>query len=332
MLKALLIGAGFIGKVHAECLAQSARAHLGFVVDTDVRRAAALGAAASSATLDDGLSAGCDFAIIATPTEAHGPVARACIAANLPFLCEKPIDVDLDSAVETARAAKTAGLRTGLAFNRRHDAQYLALKAHVAAGDVGTVETMVLTSRTQSAPAAGYIAASGGMMRDKGAHFFDLACWLSGSRPAEVFAQGACLFEPGYARHGDVDTAVLSLRMQSGAFCQMNFSRRTGYGYDERIEIAGSAGMVQARIPVAVDVALYKGAHVVSGGGHAHWYDRVRATYPAQLAAYLDHLETGAAFPSVQDGLVAEAVARAAERSMRTGAAEPVDYALADAV
>lgn len=114
--------------------------------------------------------------------------------------------------------------------------------------------------------------------------------------------------------------------MDGGAFCQMNFSRRTGYGYDERIEVVGSRGMVQSRSPVPVDVALYRGHNVQSLGGHQHWYPRVADTYHAQLDALLDYLEGKAPFPTLEDGLVAEAIACAAENSMAEGAAVPVSY------
>ena len=329
MALAALIGAGFIGQVHAECLARNQRVRLSHVFDTDRDKCLALAqrhGATAAATLKEVLGAGCAFAIIATSTETHGDIARACIRARIPFLCEKPIDTKLGSAIETHVDAAAAGLPAGLAFNRRFDAHYAALKAHVESGDVGDIEMMFLTSRTQSPQPMDYVASSGGLMRDKGAHFFDLACWISGRRPTEVYATGDCLFEPGYARHGDVDTAVLTLRMEGGAFCQLNFSRRTGYGNDERIEVVGSQGMVQSRSPVPVDVALYRGDIVQSLGGYQHWYPRVADTYPAQLDAFLDHLEGRALFPTLEDGLVAEAIARAAEHSMAERAAVPVRY------
>lgn len=324
-----LIGTGFIGQIHADCLERNERARLSHVFDTDKEKCAALVErfdAVACGALDEALDAGCSFAIIATPTETHGEIARACIRSRLPFLCEKPLDTELGSAVETHLEAASAGLPAGLGLNRRFDAQHAALKAHVDAGDIGNIEMMFLTSRTHSPPPAQYIASSGGQLRDKGAHFFDLACWISGQRPTEIYAAGDCLFEPEYARHGDVDTAVLTLRMQGGAFCQMNFSRRTGYGYDERIEVVGSQGMVESRVPVPVDVALHKGDTVRSRGGHQHWFPRMAETYHAQLDAFLDHLEGNAPFPSLEDGLVAEAIARAAEKSMAYGAAMPVTY------
>ncbi len=329
LTRALLIGTGFIGRVHAACLEKCTRARLSHVYDIDGDSADVLAGrhgAEASTTLEAALEAGCDFAIIATPTATHGDIARACIRSGISFLCEKPIDTDLGSAVETLAAATTAGLKSGLAFNRRFDAQHAALKAHVDAGAVGAIELMVLTSRTQAPPPVQYVAGSGGQLRDKGAHFFDLACWISGDRPVSVYADGDCLFEPDYGRHGDVDTAALTLRMAGGAFCQMNFSRRTGYGYDERIEIVGSEGMVQSRMPVPVDVALYRGDTIQSLGGHQHWYSRAADTYPAQLDAFLDHLEGSAPFPGLEDGLVAEAIALAAEQSMGAGAAVPVRY------
>lgn len=144
-----LIGTGFIGQIHAECLARNERARLSHVFDTDGEKCGALAqrfGAIATRTLEEALGAECAFAIIATPTETHGEIARACIRSRIPFLCEKPIDTELGSAIETHVDAVSADLRAGLGFNRRFDAQHSALKAHVDSGDVGNIEMMFLTS------------------------------------------------------------------------------------------------------------------------------------------------------------------------------------------
>ena len=138
---------------------------------------------------------------------------------------------------------------------------------------------------------------------------------------------GACLIEPRFAEYGDVDTAMILLRMPSGALCHLNFSRRTAYGADERIEVSGSGGRVESRHPIPVDVALYRGEAIRLKGLHQHWYERIESTYPAQLAAFVEALEhPGREFPALIDGLVAEAIADAGMRSLRTNRPEPIDY------
>ena len=113
-------------------------------------------------------------------------------------------------------------------------------------------------------------------------HFFDLACWIAGERPVEIHVAGACLIEPRFADFGDVDTAMIILRMESEALCHLDFSRRTAYGCDERIEVSGAEGRVESRHPIPVDVALYRGGVIRQRGLHQHWYDRIEDTYPAR--------------------------------------------------
>ena len=325
-----LVGAGFIGRVHARCVTAHPRARLVAVHDADRGRATELAAqhgAATAPTLEALLAdRSIRLVIIATSTDSHGAIARACIAAGMAFMCEKPIDTDFASAVATARAAREAGAFAGMAFNRRYDRQHALVKQAVDAGEVGDIETMHLLSRTQSPPPLAYVATSGGMLRDKGAHFFDLACWIAGERPVEIFAAGACLIDPRYADHGDVDTAMIILKMAGGALCHFDFSRRTAYGYDERIEIAGSAGMMQSRPPHPVDVALYRGETARVRGLHQTWYPRSADTYPAQMAALVEAIENDADFAGLEDGLVAEAIAAAGMRSMRECRVVAIDY------
>jgi myo-inositol 2-dehydrogenase / D-chiro-inositol 1-dehydrogenase len=318
-----LIGAGFIGKVHAGCIAQNHRARLAGVFDVNraAAEAAAQGEAKIAKTADQLIEdPAVDAVIIASSTDTHGELARKAIAQGKAFLCEKPLDRTLASAVETVRRAQASGVLAGMAFNRRFDRQHALLRRAVVEGEVGDIEMMHLTSRSQSPPDMDYARHSGGMLRDKGAHFFDLCCWIAQDRPVKVYAQGACLFEPRLAEFGDVDTAMIVLEMSRGALCHLNFSRRTAYGYDERIEVFGSRGRIDSGAPLPLDVSRYIGTTVIREGLHQNWFDRIAPTYSTQLAAFIDALEgRGGTFPSVQDGLLAESIAEAAQKSMETG-------------
>lgn len=318
-----LIGAGFIGKVHAGCIAQNPRARLVSVFDVNraSAEAVALDWAGVAQTADDLLAdLGIDAVIIASSTDTHGEFARKAMAQGKAFLCEKPLDRTLPSSVETVRLARASGVLAAMAFNRRFDRQHALLRSTVAEGGVGDVEMIHLTSRSQSPPDLDYARHSGGMLRDKGAHFFDLCCWIAQDRPVKVFAQGACLFEPRLAEFGDVDTAMILLEMSRGALCHLNFSRRTSYGYDERIEVFGSRGRIDSGAPRPLEVSRYSGTTVIHEGLHHNWLDRIAPTYPAQLAAFIDALEGRSdTFPTVQDGLLAECISEAAQKSMETG-------------
>ena len=331
MLNLSLIGAGFIGDVHARCIAANPDTRLAAVHDLDEAAADALAArygarvagSIDEITGDDET----DAVVIASSTSSHGQLARACARAGKRFLCEKPLDTSLKAALYTLRSTRTAGVFAGMGFNRRFDEQYAALKRIVRGGRIGRVEMMHVTSRSQTPPALDYVKTSGGQLRDKGSHFFDLACWIAGERPIEIYVAGACLIEPKFAEHGDIDTAMITLRMPSGALCHLDFSHRTAYGYDERIEVFGARGKVESRAPIPVDVALYQGGLIVQKGMHQRWYERIQDTYPAQLAAFVKALDDPTnEFPGLLDGMVAEAIAEAGLRSLQANRPVPIGY------
>ena len=335
MVNIALVGAGFIGRVHAKCIADHAKTRLAAVHDVDESAANALAkryGARVAVSLDEITGSDhIDAVVIASSTNSHGDIARACARAGKRFLCEKPLDTSFDAALHTMRSARTADVFAGIGFNRRFDPQYAALRRAVRGGKVGRIEMMHITSRSHALPSLDYVKASGGQLRDKGSHFFDLACWIAGERPTEIYAVGACLIEPRFAEYGDVDTAMIVLRMPSGALCHLNFSRRTAYGSDERIEVFGADGKVESRTPIPVDVALYRGGGIVQKGLHQHWYDRIAGTYPAQLAAFVEALNNpDSDFPRLPDAMVAEAIADAGMRSIDTNRPVPIGYQFDD--
>ena len=321
MLNFALIGAGFIGKVHADCISACSGAALVAVHDTNgdamQRLAKKHGADVVQTAADVIENDDIDAVVIAATTAAHGELARACAAAGKAFLCEKPIDLDLASAVRTVQIVQESGVLACMGFSRRHDHQHGLLKKSVDRGEVGRIEMMHFISRTEALPRLEYIKSSGGQLRDKGAHFFDLACWISGERPLEIYAVGDCLVEPKFAEFGDVDTAMVILRMESGAFCHFGFGRRTAYGYDESIEVFGSRGKILSRAPTPSDVVRYSGDTATSVGLHQVWIDRFRNSYHPQMEAFAKEVArpTGE-FPTVVDGLVAETAADAGMRSI----------------
>ena len=331
MIRFALIGAGFIGTVHAANLAAHPGVDFRLVYDVDRQRAQTLAAAhgAAAATeleelFDPSLI---DAVFIASSTDTHAVHLRRAAAVGIAALCEKPIDLDLERARDTATFAQECGVPVMVDFNRRFDRDYGELKRLVDSGGIGTVELIQLTSRGPSMPPLSYVAVSGGQMRDQTVHFFDLVRWLSGLDPVEVFATGSALAEPAIADYDDVDTSAVTLRLPGGALVQIDSVRRTGYGYDERIEVMGSEGMVEARRHRTGAVSRYSGTSVVDDGLHSGWFERVQPTYAAALSAFVSALESGETpAPSLEDGLKAQAIAEAAVLSLRSGRMEPVKY------
>lgn len=326
-----LIGAGFMGSVHAANLAAHPDVEFVLVQDPDLDRATGVAtrygaeATADPARVFD--PARVDAVLIASSTDTHAEHLRRAADAGLAAMCEKPVDLDLDRATEVVAHAAARSARAMVDFNRRFDRDYAELKRVVDAGGIGQVEMIQLTSRGPSVPPLDYVRVSGGQMRDQAVHFFDLARWLAGQDPVEVFATGSTLADPRIAEYGDVDTSAAVLRLPSGGLVQIDCTRRTSYGYDERIEVLGSGGMIEARRHRAGAVSRYGAGTVVDDGLHPGWFERIRPTYAAALAHFVAALESGATLhPSLDDGLRAQAIAEAATRSLRSGRSEPITY------
>ena len=325
MIRFALIGAGFIGSVHARNLATHPDIDFALVHDIDPARAAAVahrhGAQVAESIDAIFASSEIDAVFIASSTNTHAEYLERAAFARKAILCEKPIDLALDRARRAVATVKHAGVPAMINFNRRFDATHAELRAHVAAGGVGRIELVQMTSRGPSVPPIDYIKVSGGQMRDQTIHFFDLLRWITQDDPVEVHVLGAALADPRVAEAGDVDTSIAVLRLRGGALCQIDSVRRTTYGYDERIEVFGATGMVESQRQRFRGVARYSGDRVSEDGMHAGWFERIEDSYYQALDAFVQALRSGTApEPSLDDGLKALVIAEAATQSLREGA------------
>lgn len=330
MQRMALIGAGFIGSVHARNLVADPAVDLVGIHDVDTTRARELAARSGTRTLetlDDVFDSGSvDAVFIASSTDSHAAHLRAAADAGVAVLCEKPIAPDLAEARSVTEDVRAAGISVMLDFNRRYDRDHAEVRRLVHDGAVGVVELVQMSSRGPSMPPLDYLRTSGGQFRDQTVHFFDLARWLTGEDPIAVSATGSALAEPRIAEFGDVDTSVCTLRLPSGALVQIDSVRRTGYGYDERLEVMGSGGLVESRRNRTGNVSRYQGGTVTDDGLHTGWFERVRPTYARALRAFVDALEHGTPMPvTLDDGLRAQAIADAATRSVRSRREERID-------
>jgi myo-inositol 2-dehydrogenase/D-chiro-inositol 1-dehydrogenase len=321
MPKIALLGAGRIGKIHAANALARAELTLADVVDPIAANAAAVASAtgATPATLDTALAdpevAG---VIVASSTDAHLDHCLAAHAAGKAIFCEKPIDLDLARA--RAAAGRLAGARLFLGFNRRFDPNFRALKMQLDGGAVGALETLQITSNDPAPPPVEYVKVSGGLFKDMAIHDFDMARWLLGETPAEVFAWGGALVDPAIGAAGDIDTARILLKTSSGRLCVIANSRRSGFGYDQRIEAYGSAGMVRADNVTESTVQVWGEDGARADRFQNFFLDRYKAAYRAEMAHFADIL-AGRAAPSVgfEDGVAALALAEAAGQSLKIG-------------
>jgi len=323
MLRFALLGAGRIGRLHAANIAAHSAARLTAVADAVPSAAAEVAAAhgARAAAVTEALAAtDVDAVLIATSTDSHAPLIEAAAAAGKAILCEKPIDLDIGRAEVAVRAASAAGVPLAVGFNRRFDASFASLKARLDAGAVGTPEIVTIASRDPAPPPVSYIRVSGGLFRDMMIHDLDMARWLLGEEPVEVHAMGSALVDPAIAEAGDVDTAVVTLRTASGRLAQISNSRRATYGYDQRIECHGSAGMLRAGNQRATTVEMATADGFARDPVLHFFLERYGPAYRAELDAFIEAVGAGRPpAPTGDDGLAALRLADAAQRSLETG-------------
>lgn len=325
-----LIGCGFIGQVHAANLARHPGVELALVCDIDAARAAALAEqfGARAASVPQALSSkAIDAVLIASATPTHAPLLEQAVLAGKAVYCEKPIDLSLSRAREVVASISPLQVPVTVGFNRRFDRSHAQLKAQLQQGVIGRSELIQMVCRASELPPLSYLQASGGQMRDQAIHFFDLLRWLTEDEVVTVGALGAALAMPAI-RDIDVDTSVLIMRLQQGALAQLDNARRTAYGYDERISVMGSMGMLASESQAVRGATLYQGQHIRQPGLYADWFSRVQETYYSHLDAFVRHLggEKVAGLPGLIDGLRAQAIAEAAQLSLTRGEFVEVEW------
>lgn len=323
MLRVALIGAGRIGRVHARNIALNPKSRLAAVSDVAEAAGAALagfyGAAARS-TEEILADSAIDAVLIASSTDTHADLIEAASSAGKAVLCEKPIDLDLARARKCQVAAAATGRPVMLGFNRRFDLNFSALKASFDAGEIGKGELLSLTSFDPAPPPSEYIKVSGGLFRDMAIHDFDMACWIFGALPERVTATGSSIVDPAIGELGDIDTAVAILHFAGGRMAVVKNSRRAVYGYDQRIELLGSEGLLSAGNILENTVAKASATGVVSAKPEYFFLERYARAYEAEWASFVDAVLDGTPVPvTVQDGVNALAVAEAASLSLKNG-------------
>ncbi len=320
MIRIGLLGCGRIGQVHALSLSRLEGARLKAVADAVPDAASALAARYGAEVRDAEAIIGAqdiDAVIIATPTTLHYDQIHALARARKAIFCEKPIDLSSARAAQCRAAVEAAAVPFMTAFNRRFDPQFARVRAEIEAGAIGTPELLVITSRDPAPPPIGYITQSGGLFRDMMIHDFDMARFLLGEEMVDVFATGSCLVDPEIGQAGDIDTAAVTLKTARGTLVQINNSRRASYGYDQRVELHGSAGMLQAANQPE-HLVTRAGAEGFGTAPNKHFFlERYEAAYLAEMAAFVRALNNGTPpGPTIFDGVQAQRLADAAALSL----------------
>ena len=321
MIKFALFGAGRIGSIHAGNLVRNSQAQLVALhdpfQDNADRLAGELGCAQMTAEqifASDDIHA----VLICSATDTHAELIEAAVAAGKHVFCEKPIDLSLQRVRQCLERVSQSDCITMVGFNRRFDPHFQALQQQVEAGSVGVVELVSIISKDPAPPPLDYIKVSGGLFRDMTIHDFDMARFLLAEEVVSVSARASCLVDTAIGEAGDVDTAVIAMTSVSGKLAQILNSRRASFGYDQRIEVHGSEGMLVAQNVTENTVQSYNRAGVSSARPVHFFIERYEAAYRAELDSFVRCLMGEAInLPTLDDGLQAILLAEAALLSLQ---------------
>ena len=319
-----IIGAGRIGQVHAENLAYRVPG-VDVKVIADVNIAAARQVAEkykipSSTDQHTALlnNPDIDAVLICSSTDTHAQFIEDAAAAGKHIFCEKPISHDLAKIDKALEAVKKAGVKLQIGFNRRFDPNFKAVHDMIAAGQVGELHLLRITSRDPAPPPIEYIKVSGGIFLDMTIHDFDMARFIAGSEVTEIYAAGAVLVDPKIGEAGDIDTAVITLKFANGVIGNIENSRKAIFGYDQRLEVLGTGGgiTVTNNMPHTAVLSNAEGVHAAKP--LYFFLERYTEAFTAEMKAFVAAVQENKPTPVTgNDGLMAAVIGLAAQKSFK---------------
>ena len=324
MLKIGIIGAGRIGKVHTESIMRYvAGATVKSVADPYMTEetaawAKSMGVEKVGKDYREILAdPEIDAVLICSSTDTHSPISLEAIAAGKHIFCEKPVDHDLGKIKAVMEALEGSDVKYQVGFNRRFDHNFAAAREAVASGKIGDLAVLKITSRDPGAPPVSYIKVSGGIFLDMTIHDFDMVRFVSGDEVEEVYAAGGVTVDPAIGEAGDIDTAVITLRLRSGAIAVIDNCRRASYGYDPRLAAFGSKGQV-ASANDTQSSAVVSDANGVTAEKPLHFFlERYMQAYASEVAAFVDAVANDKPVPvGIEAGLQSVLIGIAAKRSL----------------
>ncbi len=317
-----LIGAGRIGRLHAEHLAfripdANLLAVSDIILEAAQKCAADLGI--PTATQDHRIimeNPDIEAVVVCSSTDTHAQMIEEAAAAGKHIFCEKPIAHDLGEIDRALAAVEEAGVKLQIGFNRRFDPNFRRVRELVATGKIGEPHILRITSRDPAPPPIEYIKVSGGIFLDMTIHDFDMARYLIGSEVEEIYAAGGVMVDPAIGQAGDIDTAVITLRFENGVIGTIDNSRQAVYGYDQRVEVFGSGGMVTVSNNTS-DSAVVSDGQSVHGPLPLHFFiERYVDSYIAEMKAFIECIQEDKAPPVTGiDGRVPVVMGYAARKS-----------------
>lgn len=323
MIRFGVIGAGRIGKVHARTIAANPKARLAYIADAMPAAAESLAAmyGAKVASVEDIMKAkDVDAVLIGSPTGFHAEHIQAASNNGKAIMCEKPVSLSVDNIIHTLKVVEKNKSTLMIGFNRRFDPNFAELEARIRKGDIGNIEMATIISRDPNPPPAEYVKSSGGIFRDMMIHDVDMARFLVGEEFIVVHAMGAALVDKAIGEEGDCDTASVMMQTASGKIAVITNSRRATYGYDQRLEVHGSKGMLSARNIHNTTVELHNATGTTADPIQNFFLERYVQAYANELNTFIAAVEAGNRNPrpNGHDGLQAQKLADAATQSWQT--------------
>lgn len=259
-----------------------------------------------------------DAILICSPSDTHADYAIQAAEAGKAIFCEKPIDMSLKRAIEVVAKVKEHQVPMMVAFNRRFDPDFTKVQKSVADGKIGNIQSLHIISRDPGPPPIDYIKKSGGLFKDMTIHDFDMARFIMGSEVTEVFATGSCMIDSEIGKVGDIDTAMIILRFENEATAVVENSRKAVYGYDQRLEIFGSKGMLKIENPLKTNVSSSDESGTHADVNLNFFIDRYEASYLLEMQAFINALINKSKMPvDGKDGINAVMLADAAYTSLK---------------
>ncbi len=317
-----VIGAGRIGRLHVDNILAMPGVRLKMIADPYIDRAWAgkLGLPVTQDSAELFSDADIDAILIFSPSALHADQIIAAAQAGKHIFCEKPIALDPDKIRPALQVVEEAGVKLQVGFNRRFDPEFQRIKQAVTTGEIGQIHLIKVTSRDPAPPPIDYIQSSGGMFLDMTIHDFDMVRYLSGSEVEEVYAVGAVMVDPAIGKAGDIDTAITTMRLSSGALAVIDNSRQAIYGYDQRIEVFGSRGSITAGNRTATHTTLTTAEGVVADKPLYFFLERYQESFQVEMEEFIRSVRDDQP-PAVGgwDGLVSILIGLAAQESMERG-------------
>lgn len=322
MIQTAIIGMGRMGKIHLENLSRK-------IKDIEVVSVVTPSYNGQQFALNNGIknvsddidiilkNPEIDAVVICSPNSTHSEYAIRCAKAGKAIFCEKPIDMSLKKAHETISIISELNIPIMIGFNQRFDKNFSKVKDAISKGRIGNIRNLHIISRDPLPPPISYIEKSGGLFKDMTIHDFDMARFIIGCEVVEVFAYGDCLIDPAIGAAGDIDSATVLLKFENGALATIENSRESKYGYDQRLEVFGSEGVIQVENPLKSNVKILSKTGTATDRHLNFFMDRYESSYLEEMQSFASSLIDKKPMPvSGEDGIKAMVIAEAANKSL----------------